>query len=295
MAPIIEFKNVTYAYPLTDTPVIKNISVKLEKGHVYGVIGPNGSGKTTLCALIRGFAPGFYMGELSGEVLIDGKPTVEYGPGELSLRVGYVFQNPFNQISGVKNTAFEEIAFGLENFGVPVHEIIERVEQVMQLTHVTELAYKNPFQLSGGQQQRVALASILVLDPDIMVIDEPTSQLDPDGTESVFRIIRTLKERQKTIILVEHKVDLIAEYVDSVLVMKDGELLRFDSAQKILSDESLMEQGVQVPQMSRLGNELIRRGLPLEEVPITEAAMVQALRKCLNEKGGASYGNSGAM
>lgn len=270
MGAVIQFKNVSYSYPLADTPAIKNLNLEIEEGRFYGVVGENGSGKTTLCALIRGFAPSFYKGELTGEVLVDGKPTVDYGPGELSLRIGYVFQNPFNQISGVKDTLFEEVAFGLENFGVPVDEIEERVTEVMKLTDIWHLAEKNPFELSGGQQQRAALASIIVLKPDILVIDEPTSQLDPEGTEKVFQIIEKLKHEKKTVILVEHKVDLVAEYADEVLVLRNGELIRSGDKRTVLSDMTLLEQGVQLPQMAILGNKLRAAGLPLDTIPVTE-------------------------
>lgn len=281
MGVVIEMKDVTYHYPLTEIPAIKNMSLTIEEGKFYGVIGENGSGKTTLCNLIRGFAPGFYKGKLEGAVLVDGKPTVDYGEGELSLRIGYVFQNPFNQISGVKETVFEEVAFGLENFGVPVDEIEARVVDVMKLTNIYELAEKNPFALSGGQQQRAALASIIVLRPDILVIDEPTSQLDPEGTESVFEIIAEMKREQKTIILVEHKVDLIAEYADEVLVLGGGELIASGSTQEVLSDISLLGRGVQLPQMAILGAELKKRGFALPRIPITESQGEEMLRKLI--------------
>lgn len=287
MGFIIEFKDVTYHYPLTDKPAIKNFNYQFEKGKFYGVIGENGSGKTTLCSLIRGFAPSFYKGDLEGEVLIDGKPTVDHGPGELSLKIGYVFQNPFNQISGVKETVFEEVAFGLENFGVPVEEIEQRVIEVMELTNTLQLAEKNPFELSGGQQQRLALASIIVLKPDILVIDEPTSQLDPEGTESVFNIIDSMKKEKKTVILVEHKIDLIAEYADEVLVFQDGELISSGSTSEVLSDISLLEKGVQLPQASILGNKLIEAGVELDYIPVTEAQACEVINKVLN-KGGAN-------
>lgn len=281
MDTVIEFENVTYNYPLSDEPAIKNLNLKLKRGEFYGVIGQNGSGKTTLCALIRGFAPSFYKGELEGNVLINGKPTVEYGPGELSLQIGYVFQNPFNQISGVKETVFEEVAFGLENFGVPVDEIEERVMKVMESTRITDIAEKSPFELSGGQQQRVALASVLVLEPHILVIDEPTSQLDPEGTESVFEVISKLKETKKTVILVEHKVDLIAEYADKIIVMENGEMIRFGSNEDVLSDISLLEHGVQLPQMAILGNELVKQGIPLDYIPVTEKQAEEVIGKII--------------
>ena len=233
MDVVIECKDVTYSYPLAKEPAIKDLSQKIERGKFYGVVGENGSGKTTFCALLRGFAPSFYKGELKGEVLVEGKKTTEYG-GELSAKIGYVFQNPFTQISGVKDTVFEEVAYGLENFGVPAEEIERRVVDVMKMTDIEALAMKSPFDLSGGQMQRVALASVIVLEPDILIIDEPTSQLDPEGTESVFAIIKTLKEKEKTIILVEHKIDLIAEYADEVLVFQGGQVIASGDKGKIL-------------------------------------------------------------
>ena len=285
MGTVIELVNVTYNYPLTARPAIKNLNLKIEEGKFYGVIGANGSGKTTLCALIRGFAPSFYQGQLQGEVLIDGKPTISYGDGELALRIGFAFQNPFNQISGVKDTVFEEIAFGMENFGVPVCEIEDRVVEVMRLTKIEPLAMKNPFEISGGQQQRLALASVLALNPSMFVIDEPTSQLDPEGTESVFEIIEMLKRKKKTVVLVEHKVDLLAEFADEIIVLKGGEMIRFGDKQTILSDLSLEEQGVQLPQFAILGDKLIKQGVPLDYIPITESQAIEVIGKAV-QKGG---------
>lgn len=283
MGTVIECKNVTYSYPLTKEPAIKNLNLKIEQGKFYGVVGENGSGKTTFCALLRGFAPGFYKGELEGEILVEGKKTTEYG-GELSAKIGYVFQNPFTQISGVKDTVFEEVAYGLENFGVPVQEIEKRVVDVMRLTDIEALAMKSPFDLSGGQMQRVALASVIVLEPDILIIDEPTSQLDPEGTESVFAIIKALKEKQKTIILVEHKIDLIAEYADEVLVLNEGQVIAAGDKREILSDMSLLEKGVALPQVAILGSRLKERGLPLSEIPVTEKQAIELIARALKER-----------
>ena len=281
MGYVMECKNVTYTYPLADEPSIRNVSLNIEEGKFYGIVGENASGKTTLCAILRGFAPSFYQGDIQGEVLVYGKPIGEYG-GELATKIGYVFQNPFTQISGVKETVFEEVAYGLENFGVPVEEIVERVEAIMKLTHIDSLAEKNPLELSGGQMQRVALASVLVLEPDILIIDEPTSQLDPQGTESVFEIIKMMKDKKKTIILVEHKIDLIAEYADEVLVLRGGKLIAGGDKAQVLSDISLMEQGVQLPQMAILGSRLKEKGFPISEIPVTEKRAVEIISAALN-------------
>ena len=281
---VIQVDHVTYSYPLAKEPALKQLNVGIERGKFYGVIGENGAGKTSFCALLRGFIPEFYKGNMEGKVLVEGKAISEYG-GNIASKIGYVFQDPFTQISGVKDTVFEEVAYGLENMGVPVEEIEKRVVDVMRMTDIEALAEKNPFDLSGGQMQRVALASVIVLEPDILVIDEPTSQLDPEGTESVFAIIKALKERRKTIILVEHKIDLIAEYADEVLVFKDGEIIASGDKQKILSDMSLAEKDVALPQVAILGNKLKQMGLPITEIPVTEKEAVEIIRKALKERG----------
>lgn len=280
MAAVIECKNVTYNYPLTEKPAVKDINVKLERGKFYGVVGENGAGKTTLCAVLRGFAPSFFQGELQGEVLFEGKPLAEYG-ANLATRIGYAFQNPFTQISGVKDTVFEEVAYGLENFGVPVEEIVERVENIMKLTNIEALAMKNPFELSGGQAQRVALASVIVLEPDVLIIDEPTSQLDPQGTEAVFEIIELMKKKGITVVLVEHKIDLIAEFADEVFVLRDSEIIAQGPTTEVLADMSLLEKGLQLPQVAILGNKLKEKGLNLKAIPVTEEHAVEAISAAL--------------
>lgn len=274
----IELKNVTYTYPLAQNSSIRSINVTLEKGKFYAILGANGSGKTTLCNIIRGFIPNFFQGEMEGEVLLDGKNLQEYEMGELASKIGYVFQNPFNQITGARDTVYGEIAYGLENFGVPVSEIKERVDKVMELTNTSYLQDKNPFELSGGQQQRVALASVLVLEPDVFVIDEPTSQLDPRETERVFDIIEKLKEMGKTIILVEHKMELVAQYCDEVLVLQEGELIRAGEKHEVLSEIALEEEGVMLPQTVKLADKFRKQGIAIKEKIITADEMIEQLR-----------------
>lgn len=279
MENIIKFENVSYKYPLTKEFSIKNMSFNIEKGKFYGIIGENGSGKTTLLNIIRGFCPSFYKGELSGKIYIDEKDISQYTNGELALKIGYVFQNPFNQISGVKDTVFEEVAYGLENFGIEVDEIVERVEKIMIKTNILDLSMKNPFDLSGGQQQRVALASILVLEPEILVIDEPTSQLDPESTKKVFEIIKDLKNQGKTVILVEHKIDLMAEFADEIIVVHNGEILIKGDKRKVFTDEKLEKNLVQIPIVTKLFKELRNNGLKIDEIPLTVDEAVNMLNE----------------
>lgn len=275
----IELNHVTYSYPLTKEPSIRNVNMKLERGKVYALVGANGSGKTTLCNIVRGFAPDFYKGELTGEVLLDGRPISEFSMGELATKIGYVFQNPFNQITGARDNVYEEIAYGLENFGVGVDEIKRRVDQVLELTNTTELKEKNPFELSGGQQQRVALASVLVLEPDIFVIDEPTSQLDPKESERVFDIIFKLKNLGKTILLVEHKCELLAQYADEAIVLENGEIIASGEKHEVMTDLSLIQKGVQLPQAAILAKELQEKGIHISGKCITKVELEEQMRK----------------
>lgn len=276
---VASLRNVKYKYPLTEEYALKNISYEFEAGKFYGLIGENGGGKTTLCNLLRGLIPHFYNGELEGQAEVFGVDIREQKAEELAVKIGYVFQNPFNQMSGVKSTVFEEVAMGLENLGVEKEEIIRKVEDVCRLLHIEDLISRNPNELSGGQRQRVAFASIIVMDNDMLVIDEPTSQLDPQGTENIFEIIKTLKESGKTILLVEHKIELIAEYCDEVLVMKEGEIVCAGKTQDILSDVTLLGQNVQIPQVAVWGHEMSAAGKELEYIPITVDQAAELAKK----------------
>lgn len=273
----IDLRNLSFTYMLSKEPAVSELDLSLQRGKFYAVLGANGSGKTTLCNIIRGFVPRFFEGELSGEVVFDGTPLEMMSMGELSLKMGYVFQNPFNQITGARDNVYEEIAFGLENFNVPVDQIRERVERIMEMTNTSYLADKNPLDLSGGQQQRVALASILVMEPDTLIIDEPTSQLDPVETARVFDIIEKMKEMGKTIVLVEHKIELVAQYADDVIVLEDGKLIDFGEKHAVLSKMELLEHGVTLPQSVLLANEMRARGIPVPGNPVTRDELKAAL------------------
>lgn len=275
----IEIRNATYKYPLTKKPALRDITYTFEAGKFYGIIGENGGGKTTLCNLIRGLIPHFYKGKLEGDVIVDGTDIRDWDWGELSAQIGYVFQNPFTQISGIKNTVFEEVAMGLENLGTPKDQIIEKVVNVCKLLEIEDLIEKNPNELSGGQRQRVAFASIISMESETLVIDEPTSQLDPEGTEKVFSIIETLKHSDKTIILVEHKIDMIAAYCDEILVMNQGRIAYSGSTYDVLSNIDILEKGAMIPQTAILGHEMNRVGKNLERIPITIEEAVDQINK----------------
>lgn len=278
---IIEVKNLSYKYPTNKEDVLKNINFVIKKGEFCSIIGCNGSGKTTLCNALRGFVPNFYKGDFRGDVIVNKRNMKDYTMGEIAMEIGYVFQNPFIQISGIKDTVYEEIAFSLENLGLVVEEIKERVEKMLDFLQINYLRDKDPFALSGGQKQRVALASILVMEPEILIIDEPTSQLDPIGTEEVFETIKLMKEMGKTIILVEHKIELVAKYSDRILLMHDGELVMNGNANEVLSDEKVMSYKTAIPQYAMLSLQMQKAGLPMDHIPIIEEDAIKMLEALL--------------
>ena len=275
-----KIENVNYKYPLEEKQALKNINIEIKKGEFWAVIGKNGSGKTTFCNMLRRFVPDFYKGELTGKIMLEDKELKDYSQKELVQKIGFVFQNPFTQISGVKDTVFDEIAYGLENLGLYKEEIISRVEKILKLLEIEKLRDRNPYDLSGGQKQRVALASIIAMDPDILVIDEPTSQLDPKGTEDIFKIINLMANEGKTIILVEHKLELIAEYAQNIIVLDEGEIILSGKAEEVLNNKILLEKEIGMTQYSILAYELEKAGkVEFEEIPITKEKTIELLKE----------------
>jgi energy-coupling factor transport system ATP-binding protein len=279
---IVELENVTYKYPLTDSPALQNINLQVNEGEFVAIIGPNGAGKSTLCYTIAGFVPHFFKGELTGTVEVNGKESLTSSLHEWVLNVGLAFQNPFNQISGAKYTVFEELAFGLENIGIPREEMKTRVEDAMKLTGISDLAYRSPYSLSGGQQQRVALTSILVMQPKVLVLDEPTSQMDPIGTREVFGVIRTMAERGLTVILVEHKVEWIAQFADRVVALHEGQILLEGRPKEVLTSDLLIDKGFGISRYTSVAREAKKQGLwKRKNLPIMLDEAVEAFSSLL--------------
>jgi energy-coupling factor transport system ATP-binding protein len=245
-------ENLKYRYPLSENLALKGISFEVEKGEFIGIIGRNLAGKSTLCQALVGLVPHFYKGAYSGSVKISGMNVLENNISGLSKKIGIVFQNPFTQITAAKLTVYEEIAFGLENMGIEKKEMIRRIEYVLYLLDLEKYKDRNPFELSGGQMQRLAIASIIAMKPEIIVLDEPTSQLDPQGSEEVFKAIQSLSREGITIMMVEQKIEKIAQYTDRVMLMSDGEVVDFDVPQKIFLKDNLLNYGVQAPVFTRV-------------------------------------------
>ena len=267
---IVNLQNVTYKYPLTDSPALRDISLQVNEGEFVAILGPNGAGKSTLCYTLAGFVPHFFKGEITGTVEVAGNESSKSNLHEWVLNVGLAFQNPFNQISGAKYTVFEEIAFGLENIGVPREEMKGRVEDAMKLTGISDLADRSPYSLSGGQQQRVALTSILVMQPKVLVLDEPTSQMDPIGTREVFGVIRKMAEKGMTVILVEHKVEWIANFADRVIALHEGQILLEGTPQGVLTSELLTDKGFGISRYTSVARKAKEMGLwKRDTLPVT--------------------------
>lgn len=269
MALTASLRDVSFTYAFGAKPALHDVDLDIGTGKLYGIVGPNGSGKTTLCSILRGTIPHYQPGELSGTVQVQGRAVADWDPVDLSNAVGYVFQNPFTQISGIKETVFEEIAFGLENQGVPREQIIERVRAVIEQVGIRPLIRKNPNELSGGQRQLVAFASIIAMDNEVIVIDEPTSQLDPETTEKIFAIISGLKDAGRTIVLVEHAIDLLAEHADEIVVMRGGTVIGAGPTAEILTSDLLPRAELRRPDVTELALALERAGRPLPRVPVT--------------------------
>jgi energy-coupling factor transporter ATP-binding protein EcfA2 len=244
---------VTYRYAGAQRDALTDVDLELPAGSVLGVVGPNESGKSTLCLVASGLAPVVVGGRISGSVSIDGRETVQMRPHELAQRCGILFQNPQAQLSGTASTVFEELAFGPRNLGLPLGTVIERVEASLETLGIATLADRDPDRLSGGQAQLVALAAILALGPDILVLDEPTSQLDPQGTRLVTVALRRLvRESRTAILVVEHKTALLDQLADRVVVIDHGRIVREGPSAEVLADPALVELGVEPPPRVRV-------------------------------------------
>ncbi|RFT42678.1 energy-coupling factor ABC transporter ATP-binding protein [Bifidobacteriaceae bacterium N170] len=252
----IHIEHLKYRYPYSKTLALNDISCDIHKGEFIGIIGANGAGKSTLSQAILGLVPNLYHGAYGGKVEVDGLNAKTTPIDSLCKKVGLVFQNPFNQITGSKLTVYEEISFGLENIGIEQSEMQSRVEKIMEMLNIAHLKDCSPYDLSGGQMQRMSIAAILVMQPEVIILDEPTSQLDPKGSEEVFKAVESLKNQGQTIIMVEHKMEKIAQYSDRVMLLSEGKLIDFDTPQKIFSREDLEEYGVNPPVYTQICKKL---------------------------------------
>jgi len=275
MAEII-FNDVTFTYSGTKKPAIENINLKISKGEIILVTGPAGAGKSTLCYCMNGLIPHFFKGELKGEIYVGGKNVAETPIAHLARMSGLVFQNPSQQL--VSPTVEDEMAFGPENFGIPVEEIKKRVEHCLNFTRLTEFRNKNPYSLSGGQQQACAIGAVVAMNPEIYVFDEPTSNLDPLGSTIVFNTISKLvKEEKKTMVIVSHNIDKVAPIADRMIFMNDGKIIFEGKPQQVLENAiEMLQSGIKPPDVSLL-IQLLKKRAFLTKLDFTPATIDEAI------------------
>lgn len=273
---IIEVKDLHYTYPNAKSPALKGVDLTVNKGEFILLTGPSGCGKTTFCRTLNGLIPHFYNGELEGEVTVNKLNTRDNPTYKLSQHVGLVFQNPDNQIFAL--TVEKDVAFGLENQGVPKKEMVESIDWALKMTGIEHLRERATHELSGGQKQRLAIASILAMKPTILVLDEPTSFLDPLGAEHAFRVLDTLNQKYDiTIILIEHRVDLAVRYADRAIIFNEGVVAISGSPEDVFSQEETRLMGVAVPKTIVFYNKLKQRGIRLESPPLSPEMLVKQL------------------
>ncbi|MHB1650951.1 MAG: energy-coupling factor ABC transporter ATP-binding protein [Desulfitobacteriaceae bacterium] len=251
----ITVENLNFSYSCEGISILKNISFSLEYGEVLGIMGPTGAGKTTLAMCLNSLIPQVIPGEISGKIRVDGKDVFQHEVSEMSVSVGFVFQEPENQLSQM--SVEEEVAFGIGNLGVPREEMIGRITESLATVGLAGFEKRNPLALSGGQQQRLAIASVLAMRPPIMILDEPTSMLDPIGKNEVFDVLRQLKANNITGIIIDHEVERLATYCDKIMVIYDGEIKMFGAPREVLLNlKQLHAMKLKAPQVTELTERL---------------------------------------
>ena len=288
MTPILEIQNLSHVYS-ADTPferaALRDVSLSIQRGEFVGLIGHTGSGKSTLIQHFNGL-----LKPTSGRVLFDGEDIwkdVKF-TREIRFKVGLVFQYPEHQL--FEETVYQDISFGPKNMGLSEEEIRARVERAAQFVGITDAELqKSPFDLSGGQKRRAAIAGVIAMEPDVLILDEPTAGLDPRGRESILQNIRDYQAAQHAaVVMVSHSMEEIASNVDRLLVMNHGRNVLDGTPEDVFSQaEALVEMGLAIPKMTQLFLELKRRGLPVETSVFTVEQAAASLRGLLR-KGGAA-------
>jgi len=278
---VIETKGLAYTYPGGTKPSISDVSIRVEKGDFVLITGPSGCGKTTLCRCFNGLIPHFYQGELKGEIIVSGKDVTKHQTSEMAKYVGLVFQNPENQLFAL--SIEKDVAFGLENLGVSREEMRKRVDWALNLTGIYDLRERSPHEVSGGQQQRVAIAAVLAMQPEIIVLDEPTSFLDPLSAEKIFEVIHDLNQRLGiTVVLVEHRLDLTARYANHIIIMDQGRVYSDGETREVLDNEKTRLVGVGIPKATLLHQMLVKEGMKFNSLtPLSSDEMVKLLSEAL--------------
>lgn len=265
---MIRIRDLTFHYGDASKPALQDVNLEIEDGEFVLMTGPSGCGKSSLCRCLNGLIPHFYGGRIAGELKVQGLDVMESTTKELATRVGMVFQDPENQV--VAMDAEREIAFGLENLAFTKDVMAKRVEESLDTLGISGLRYRQVYELSGGEKQRVVIASVLALHPDILVLDEPTSELDPKGAEEVLSIVQRLNDELGiTVILVEQRLDRVVHLVDRMIVLDKGRIVADGNARAVLANGDITKIGVGVPPIVRMVQRLRSDGFNVDGVPLT--------------------------
>lgn len=280
MTPIIELSHVTYSYPNSDTPALKDLSLTINQGEWVAIIGHNGSGKSTLAKLLN-----YLLAPTAGDITIAGTSVTEENMWAIRDMVGMVFQNPDNQFVGA--TVADDVAFGLENRGIARDGMITRVQAALTEVQMAAFADREPARLSGGQKQRVAIASVLAIQPKILILDEATAMLDPKGRREMIALVHELKTRmgdELTVLSITHDIEEAAS-ADHVVVINDGDLIETGApAQVFANADKLREFGLAVPFAEQLKEKLRERGIDVPASYLTTEGMVDWLWQSISTK-----------
>ena len=277
MENIIEVKNLKYKYDSeSENYTLNDVSFQVKKGEWLSIVGHNGSGKSTTVRLIDGL-----LEAESGDIIISGDKLTAENVWEKRRQIGMVFQNPDNQFVGA--TVEDDVAFGLENQGLAYDLMVERVQQALELVGMQDFKEREPARLSGGQKQRVAVAGVVALRPDIIILDEATSMLDPEGRLDLIQTVKKIKDKnQLTVISITHDLDEIA-LSDRVLVMKEGQVESTATPRELFSREDLEELGLDQPFVNQVKAALCQSGLPLPDSYLTEKELQDQLWALLSK------------
>jgi len=275
--PLIEFADFSFKYLGADSLALRKVNLAIDEGEYVVITGPSGCGKTTLCRAINGLVPQFHRGYIAGNVIVDGKNTRENNVADLAPIAGLVFQQPENQL--VTLNVEREIAFGPENLGVEPDEVRRRVEELIDMLDLEHLREKHPHEMSGGEQQRVAIAATLALKPKVLVADEPTSNLDPKSAEAILDLIAELNSRDMTVVLVEHRLDLVSKDASRVVLMDKGCIVADGNPREVLTQDICQEIGVGIPKATQLYKRLSAHGITLDRVPLTGAELAELVQE----------------
>jgi energy-coupling factor transporter ATP-binding protein EcfA2 len=274
--PIISIDGLSFRYYDSNGNVLENINLRINAGDIVLIAGKSGSGKSTLLRAINGLIPHQHSGEYSGAVWVDGLEVAKTKMSKLATSVGYIFQNPENQI--FMFSVERDIAFGLENLGFERHEIRERVDWAMDTLGIRQLALRAPHELSDGQKQRVAIAGVIAMRPKILILDEPTSLLDPFTALELVNLVKDLQGKLGiTVLIVEHRLDLISKIANRMIVIDKGRIVHDGSPRDVLYASDVSQYGVSEPTVVRLAKIL---GFP--SVPLAASELVNAIIKRSN-------------